>query len=922
MRLLGWCGSAFVLLFTGLVQANLQLDDIPTHAIDLNGHTHYQLTDSAQYRAHSLPTLNQDFKALPRLGHIGLTHQSVWLTLSINNNTQQRVWYVEVGDADLQFVNLHQQIDNGAWQHWSAGASVSQQHRAFKQASNVFTLTLPANSHSRLVIEVRSASSINVPLSLWTSESYLQFETQQAMQQGLVYGVLLLMCILCVMVNPYVGWPVQLSYCFSLLGFMLFSLANNGVLLNIFTSMDGHWLLRIKVLALQIGSLFFLTFSRELLQLKQVHVWLDRAVLIFIALSAASLVMGQLVDISTLVMWARIMVPVAGVVVVAMGLAGFSHHKWIAFFYLLANVPFWILATNVYAEGYSDQFGSDDLTIAAALRSGIFLLLFVGIYLNRRHQAEALSLLDVQKNKVIELEQQVRQRTHELLREKESAELANQKKSDFLARMNHEIRTPLATVLGIGQLLAQEKMSTRATKWLATLATAGSQLRNQIDDVLDLTRIEHGQFEVNNEPMMVEEEIRSVIGFLQQGAIAKGLILQADLNLPSQPMLGDSVRLRQLITNLVANAIKYTDHGRITVSAHVSHKPKRGARLNVAVQDSGKQKNQVVLDELFMAYQRAPNESIRGFGLGLSICKQVVSELRGDIGATSNNIGNKFWFSLPYQEAASQTMPQETQFGEPWGVAPLTMLVVEDNKINLEITQLLLSKQGHMVTAVDNGAAAVALVSRQDFDLVLMDIRMKNINGLVATRQIRSLSDPVKSAVEIFALTGDVTAASIASCMEAGMDAVLSKPLRLSDLHHCLSGQWQPVDTKAIAPPLRVDPTVRNQLSTHLSNEKLTELFRRQLASLDITMKELETAWLTQNVATIVAVAHQISGAASMAGYGALAAAAKRLDQPDGLDLVLAKSHVEFLRREWTATRYLAQQMVENPIETVAPVAH
>ncbi|HIG36245.1 MAG TPA: hypothetical protein EYQ12_01150 [Oceanospirillaceae bacterium] len=128
---------------------------------------------------------------------------------------------------------------------------------------------------------------------------------------------------------------------------------------------------------------------------------------------------------------------------------------------MLANVPFWILAINVYVEGYSGQFGADDLTLTAALRSGLFLLLFIGIYLHRRHQAEALSLLDVQKHKVLELEQQVRQRTHELLREKESAELANQKKSDFLARMNHEIRTPLATVLGIGQLLAQEKMSNK-----------------------------------------------------------------------------------------------------------------------------------------------------------------------------------------------------------------------------------------------------------------------------------------------------------------------------------------------------------------------------------------------------------------------------------------------------------------------------
>ncbi|HIG36244.1 MAG TPA: hypothetical protein EYQ12_01145 [Oceanospirillaceae bacterium] len=146
---------------------------------------------------------------------------------------------------------------------------------------------------------------------------------------------------------------------------------------------------------------------------------------------------------------------------------------------------------------------------------------------------------------------------------------------------------------------------------------------------------------------MVEEEIHDVVGFLQQDAVAKGLILETNFNLPNQAMLGDAVRLRQLITNLVANAIKYTDQGRISVSAHVSHKPGQAVTLNIAVQDSGKKKTQLVLDELFMAYQRADNESIPGFGLGLSICKQVVSELNGDIGATSNQTGNNFWFSFP-----------------------------------------------------------------------------------------------------------------------------------------------------------------------------------------------------------------------------------------------------------------------------------
>jgi len=167
MHVLGWCFSALVLLFTGVVQADLQLDDTPNHAIDLLPYTQYQTTASTQYEANSLPAPNQGFMALPPFGHIGQTQKTVWLTVNIHNRTQQRAWYVEVGDADLQVVNLHQQVDDGAWQHWYAGASVSQQQRTFKQASNVFALALPPGAHSRLVLEVRSATSINVPLSLW-----------------------------------------------------------------------------------------------------------------------------------------------------------------------------------------------------------------------------------------------------------------------------------------------------------------------------------------------------------------------------------------------------------------------------------------------------------------------------------------------------------------------------------------------------------------------------------------------------------------------------------------------------------------------------------------------------------------------------------------------------------------------------------
>lgn len=221
-------------------------------------------------------------------------------------------------------------------------------------------------------------------------------------------------------------------------------------------------------------------------------------------------------------------------------------------------------------------------------------------------------------------------------------------------------------------------------------------------------------------------------------------------------------------------------------------------------------------------------------------------------------------------------------------------------------------KHAHLPARVDNGAAAVAAVSRQEFDLVLMDVRMKNVDGLAATRQIRAMKNPVKSAVEIFALTGDVTEASIASCVQAGMDGVLPKPLRLTDLYKCLSGQWQQRDVSQLQAPKRIDKALRQELSEHLPADQVAELFRLQLASLEKCMQELEASWQQQDAKEVVFSAHQIAGAAAMAGFGTLSAAASRLDVVDGLVLVDAQSDLESLRREWTATRYLVQQTQEG----------
>ena len=344
------------------------------------------------------------------------------------------------------------------------------------------------------------------------------------------------------------------------------------------------------------------------------------------------------------------------------------------------------------------------------------------------------------KNQMIQLQQkqELELRTAELYKAKKAAELANQSKSEFLAHMSHELRTPLTTMLGASRLLEQEPLSKEGSIWLKRMQQAGNQLQGQIQDVLDLSRIESGHLELNCEPFNAVTLLGEIIETMQLEAEQKQVTLS--LNVDEAPLIpqlkGDMVRIRQVVSNLITNAIKYAPGTPVTLHLKGDLLEAQHFILDISVEDHGPGIPEAQLNSLFEMFQRAAPTETSGFGIGLSICKQLVEKMEGEIGVESQiGRGSRFWLHLPLEVNQSAPQPSPPSITHH---APRSILLAEDHPVNREMISQLLQAEGHQVMTISNGAEALDAVTQHPFDLLLMDLRMPVMGGIEATQAIRS----------------------------------------------------------------------------------------------------------------------------------------------------------------------------------------
>ncbi len=385
-----------------------------------------------------------------------------------------------------------------------------------------------------------------------------------------------------------------------------------------------------------------------------------------------------------------------------------------------------------------------------------------------------------------------------LRRAKEAAEETARAKSTFLATMSHEIRTPMNGVIGCAQLLQTTELTEPQRRYVETMHRSGESLLALINDILDFSKIEAGKMTLEVADVELQPLINDVVTLVSGLAAQKALTLSVVVGPTVPPALrGDPVRLRQILFNLVGNAIKFTEHG--------------GVQIHVARQTSGQDDPDVVVlrwevidtgiglspeqkDKLFRAYSQAEHSTARKFGgtgLGLMICRQLVDLMGGVIDVESTpGQGSTFWFTtklLPAIERAQESPAHSKTATCRTAISgPARILVADDNEVNQVVACKFLQKLGCQVEVVRNGREAVDALDRAEYHLVLMDCEMPELDGFQATKAIRQREAASGRHMTIIALTGHAGADDRRRCCEAGMDDVLTKPLLLDSLRHTL----------------------------------------------------------------------------------------------------------------------------------------
>lgn len=741
------------------VPARLELEPWITYSCD--GNTPRQLADIEQ----------AEFQPLLR-PHIsfGFRPDACWFRWEMRNQNADAIKVLFTIDYPvLDHINLYQ-LANNQLREWTFGDALPFEQRKIDSRNFVLPLTLAPGQNAVYYLRVQSSGSMTIPIYLSDRDSFIGMQEQSEWWLGVFYGISLGLLFYHGFLWIVIREKIYRFYVLHLGTSLAYLATLQGLAYRIWPDWP-EWNNRSNYLA---GYLLLLTgvlFARDYLNTRSWKTG-DRFLVALSALLASAFVAQLFLSDQTMYRSMAAMAIATMMALLVTGVIRWKHGLGEARHFVLAWGFFMLMAILFALKTYGIFATIPVLATVNILQVGMILqqvLLSLGL---------AGRLTTLKREKIL--------REQEILRERSE----NESKGDFLAKMSHEIRTPMNAVLGLTHLLKDSPLNNTQREQVNMLHSAGQSLLELINDILDYSRINAGKLELEKTVFNLPALFGDCISMFAVNAGQKSLSLAYEpaADLPTW-VKGDPARLRQIASNLLNNAIKFTARGRIHVRLQLQASPAPDqVTLLVEVEDTGIGLSPEEIKALFQAFQQADVSTTRRFGgsgLGLAISRQLVELMGGEIGVRSKaGSGSTFWFRVPLELSDTPAQPAETTPALPEHLEGRQLLVVEDNPVNQLVITGLLRKLGITPLLCQDGEKSLEIMRQHpEIELVLMDCEMPGMDGYEATRRLRKReASEGLGHLPVIALTAHAMASHRERCLEAGMDDHLAKPVVLEDL--------------------------------------------------------------------------------------------------------------------------------------------
>ncbi|OYU90786.1 MAG: hypothetical protein CFE29_08145 [Bradyrhizobiaceae bacterium PARB1] len=827
--------------------------------------------------------------ASPRTLTRGYTSSAFWLRGTFYNGSDQPITrWLSVGVVRLEDVRYFRFTPGAAQpsETMLGGNRIPLDNRMVKAARSVFPVTLAPGERIVVALRVQSRSSVSIETSLWSPATFQEAEVPDALVEMLLAGSMATMAIFALVWGLIRRDRVFLALSAGAIAEIIYDMAFQGFLYRYFLTGGGDIVLRAPGVVGPIAHVLLCMMAAMFIGIDRIAIWWR-----ILGISSGIMLAGSLwtafgdyrTAASTLNVLHIAYEAVWIVAVLDSWRRGFGNARLVLFASGPGAIRFFLYLgyiLGIWPASWSvgSEIAWNNLTVMLLL-----VLITIGRLRevqNARQQAQD-ELIELKEHERERLQQAVDERTRELQTALRAADAANRAKSDFLAIMSHEIRTPMNGMLGAIHLLKSMPLQGKVRTAVDVAERTGAAMLTTIGGILDFAKISDTKQETSYAPFDLRALLADVRTIMSLRAEQKNISLTvtADPALPETAM-GDVDRLRQILLNLVGNAVKFTDAGEIRLSA--APVPDLIDGIVLKVTDTGIGIPRDRLNALFEPFTQLGDSASRrrgGTGLGLAICRRLATAMDGTIEVDSEpGRGSTFQLRLPLPAApADRSETHVAAEADDPVPTPHEILVVDDDDNNRFVLSGLLDMMGHRVTEATDGMQALVLLAQQQIDVVLTDLQMPDMDGIELVGRIRALPGG-NAAVPVVAITADVSAGIVERCVQAGMDGYVSKPVISDDLKRTIAAvcAGPPFAHVASRIPGR---NFLASLQQDLGAETASKLVEQALTAVERSAAEIETSLRRRDKEAARRAAHRLAGSAGLAGLTALSIAAAALEQ-------------------------------------------